>query len=123
MMSLIFALEAAVNGPTGPRAILSTGSVAPSGAGVSPGNDQRPGFSRRTGGRAPCGHGHFSQDLPLHPQLRVLIPQPPQLFSLIALSPPGRSPLAAFSSFTQCLNVTSEIPRSLASLRWGLSPI
>ena len=38
------------------------------------------------------------------------------------LSPPGRSPFAAFSSFSQFRSVTSEIPRSLASLRCGLSP-
>ena len=37
-------------------------------------------------------------------------------------SPPGRSPFAAFSSFSQLRNVMSEIPRSFASRRCGFVP-
>ena len=51
-MSLLFALKAAVNGTTGPRAILMYGLRRTKHVGVSPGNDQRREFSRRTGGRA-----------------------------------------------------------------------
>ena len=122
MMSLIFALKAAVNGPTGPRAILFDGLGRTKRRRRQSGQLPTPGFSRRRGGRAPCGHGYFSQHLPLHPQRRVLIPQPPQLLTLITTQPPGRSPRAAFSALSQWRNVTSEIPRSLANLRWGLSP-
>src|SRR5205823_3967892 len=39
-----------------------------------------------------------------------------------SLRPPGRSPRSAFSALSQFRNVTSEIPKSLASLRCGLSP-
>ena len=57
-----------------PRHTFFTGSVAPSGAGVSPGNDQRRGFSRRSGGRAPAAT-ETSQDLPLLPEDPVLTAQ------------------------------------------------
>jgi hypothetical protein len=52
-MSLIFALKAAVNGPTGPRAILSYGLGRTKQSRRQSGQRPTPGFSRRTGGRAP----------------------------------------------------------------------
>jgi hypothetical protein len=60
MMSLIFALEAAVNGPTGPRAILFDGLGRTKRRRRQSGQRPTPGFSRRKGGRAPCGQGHFT---------------------------------------------------------------
>src|SRR6476660_3919486 len=36
----------------------------------------------------------FSQDLPLHPQLRVLIPQPRKLLALVAAQPARSLPLS-----------------------------
>ena len=74
MMSLIFALEAAVNGPTGPRAILFDGLGRTKRRRRQSGQRPTPGFSRRKGGRAPCGHGHFFQDL-------LLLLQPPHLLA------------------------------------------
>jgi hypothetical protein len=51
-MSLIFALKAAVNGPTGPRAILFDGLGRTKQRRRQSGQRPTPGFSRRTGGRA-----------------------------------------------------------------------
>ena len=53
MMSLMFALKPAVNGPTGPRAYYCTGSTAASSAAVIPGNDQQRDSHVAQGGRAP----------------------------------------------------------------------
>ena len=52
-MSLVFALKAAVNGPTGPRAILMNGLGRTKQRRRQSGQRPTPGFSRRTGGRAP----------------------------------------------------------------------
>jgi hypothetical protein len=57
-MSLTYALEAAINGTTGPRATLFSGSIAPSGDGVDPDDNQRQGFSPRRGGQR-SGQRHF----------------------------------------------------------------
>jgi hypothetical protein len=51
-MSLTYALEAAVNGSTGPRAILIDGLARTKQRRRRSGQHQRRGFSRRRGGRA-----------------------------------------------------------------------
>jgi hypothetical protein len=53
-------------------------------------------------------------------RIRALITQ--CLRSEALLSPSGRSPRSAFSCLSQFRSVTSEIPKSFASLRCGLSP-
>ena len=64
----------------------------------------------------------FSQDLPLHPQLRVLISEPLQLLALVAREPARALTARDLSSLSQCRNVTSEIPTDFASFRCGWSP-
>ena len=51
-MSLVFALKAAVNGPTGPRAILMNGLGRTKQRRRQSGQRPTPGFSRRRRGRA-----------------------------------------------------------------------
>ena len=60
MMSLVFALKAAVNGPTGPRAILLTGLGRTKQRRRQSGQRPTPGFSRRTGGRATTARVTFA---------------------------------------------------------------
>jgi len=61
MMSLVFALKAAVNGPTGPRAILLTGLGRTKQRRRRSRQQPTPGFSRCTGGRAPAARRTFDQ--------------------------------------------------------------
>ena len=66
-MSLVFALKAAVNGPTGPRAILMNGLGRTKQRRRQSGQRPTPGFSRRTGGRAPRPETLMSDSLPTIP--------------------------------------------------------
>lgn len=103
-MSLRYALEVAVNGTTGPRATLFTDSIAPSGAGVSPGNDQRRGFSRRRGGLA-----EEREILKTETSRRSRLSS-----SRSSLVRPWRAPRSTSAWRTQLRNVWPEIPRSFA---------
>ena len=66
----------------------------------------------------------FSQDLPLHPQLHLLVRQPLETSHARPDSGHlGAPPSRPSPPLSQWRNVTSEIPRSLANRRCGLSPL
>ena len=121
-MSLTYALEAAVNGTTGPRATLFDGLESHQAATASIRTTTNAGDSHPAEAAAVAASGTF---LRISRSIRSLA------FSSLSRcsssrsspdSPPGRSPRSAFSSFSQLRSVTSEIPNDLASLRCGWSP-
>lgn len=121
MMSLIFALEAAVNGPTGPRAILFDGLGRTKRRRRQ--SRQRPTPGILTPHRRPrAATGTFRKISRSIRSFAFSSRNRASSSRSSPLSPPGRSPFAAFSSFSQFLSVTLEIPKSLASRRCGLSP-
>jgi hypothetical protein len=82
-MSLTFALAAAVNGSTGPRAILIDGLVRTKQPRRRSGQHQRRGFSPRRGGRARAA-GNTHREIAGSP--RVAGPPPTQPTGMLLVS-------------------------------------
>ena len=114
-MSLTYALEAAVNGTTGPRATLFDGLESHQAATASIRTTTNAGDSHPAEAGAVAARGTFRRISRSIRSFAFSSRNRPSSSRSSRLSPPGRSPRAAFSSCTQRLSETSETPKSLAN--------